>query len=128
MAKKIIYQKYIELEKKDSKEKGEKYKMAIYINGRFLTKKLTGIQRYAMEVLKEIDNLETNEEIILLQPKGSLYDFDFKNIKIKQLNFLQGNLWEQISIPFYLFNKKKTKLISLFNSAPILHPRICSIT
>ncbi len=102
--------------------------MAIYINGRFLTKKLTGIQRYAMEVLKQLDSLETNEEIVLLQPKGSLYEFDFKRVKIKQLNFLQGNLWEQISIPLYLLNKKKAKLVNLFNSAPILHPRIYCFT
>lgn len=96
--------------------------MAIYINGRFLTKKLTGIQRYAMEVIKEIDKEEIEEEIILLIPKNIIYDLNFKNIRVKELTFLNGNLWEQITVPLYLAFKKKAKLINLFNSAPILRP------
>lgn len=96
--------------------------MSIYINGRFLTKKITGIQRYAMEVIKKIDEQEINEEVILLVPKNIIYDLNFKNIKIKELTFLNGNLWEQITIPFYLFSKKNAKLLNLFNSAPILFP------
>lgn len=96
--------------------------MAIYINGRFLTKKLTGIQRYSMEVLKALDELQTKEEIILLYPRNIIYDLNFKKIKKVELKFLNGNLWEQITIPFYLFWKKNVKLISMFNSAPILRP------
>lgn len=96
--------------------------MPIYINGRFLTKKLTGIQRYAMEVLKELDKIETDEKIILLQPKEILYDLNLKNIEIKKIGHLTDNLWEQISVPLYLFGKKNVKLLNLFNSAPILYP------
>jgi len=30
-------------------------KMKIYINGRFLTQKVTGVQRYAFQLLEELD-------------------------------------------------------------------------
>ena len=31
--------------------------MNIYINGRFLTQRITGVQRYAVEVVKAMDNM-----------------------------------------------------------------------
>ena len=96
--------------------------MAIYINGRFLEKNLTGIQRYAMEVTKQLDKMNISEEIYLLKPKKCKYDLNFKNIKIIELNFLNDNLWEQITVPLYLLFKRKSKLLNMCNSAPVLKP------
>ena len=48
----------------------------IYINGRFLTQKTTGVQRVAEEIVKEIDNLLEDKELskefnfIILTPKN----------------------------------------------------------
>lgn len=96
--------------------------MAIYINGRFLEKNLTGIQRYAMEVTKQLDKMNISEEIYLLKPKKCKYDLHFKHIKIIELNFLNDNLWEQITVPFYLLFKRNSKLLNMCNSAPVLKP------
>lgn len=96
--------------------------MAIYINGRFLEKNLTGIQRYAMEVTKQLDALNCKEDIILLVSKKCKYNLNFKNIKVQHLNFLTDNLWEQITMPLYLLFKRKSKLLNMCNSAPVLKP------
>lgn len=37
--------------------------MKIIINGRFLTQKMTGVQRYTYQLLKEINQLIDKEEI-----------------------------------------------------------------
>ena len=43
----------------------------IYINGRFLTQKITGVQRYAIEVVKQLDK-EKNIKIVLLCPNDEI--------------------------------------------------------
>ena len=35
----------------------------VIINGRFLTQKITGVQRYAKEIVLELDNLIKKDEI-----------------------------------------------------------------
>jgi glycosyltransferase involved in cell wall biosynthesis len=98
--------------------------MKILINGRFLTQKVTGVQRTAYEILKQLDILlekpENNDvSFEILTP----YNFNekdiiinLKNIKIKKLSRLNGHLWEQFVLPFYSFNHK---LINFCNTAPL---------
>uniref|UniRef100_UPI003FF08306 hypothetical protein n=1 Tax=Megamonas funiformis TaxID=437897 RepID=UPI003FF08306 len=60
----------------------------IYINGRFLSQKITGVQRYAEEITKSLDNLlnEKKEyEYIILVPKNVIRNLSLKNIKIKEV-------------------------------------------
>ncbi|PES17449.1 glycosyltransferase family 4 protein [Bacillus cereus] len=92
--------------------------MKIYINGRFLTQKVTGVQRVAHEIVKQLDNLEASMEIILLVPRNTLQDIevDFQNIKIKEIGFLKGHLWEQLELPLYTLNNL---LINFCNTAPL---------
>lgn len=97
--------------------------MTIYINGRFLTQKITGVQRYAIEVVKEIDKLNLQDEIIILHPKNIINKLELKNIKLKQIGNITGHLWEQTTLPIYIMKKnKKAKLINFCNTAPVLFP------
>jgi glycosyltransferase involved in cell wall biosynthesis len=84
----------------------------IYLNGRFLTQSLTGVQRHALELVKGIDRLIDSGEIdlnefhfILIHPKGIKYKPNLKHIIILEKGILTGNLWEQIELPIYTFNK-----------------------
>lgn len=92
----------------------------IYINGRFLTQKITGVQRVAHETLKALDNIidkyKDDIRIIVIIPKGSIRNYSFKNIEIKNINFLSGHLWEQITLPFITRNKL---LLNFCNTAPL---------
>ena len=77
----------------------------IYINGRFLTQNITGVQRYAVEIVKALDKylsdnkLSDEYEFEIVCPKNIKQKLILKNIKIKQIGKLKGHLWEQIELP-----------------------------
>ncbi|WP_117017282.1 glycosyltransferase family 4 protein [Aeribacillus pallidus] len=97
--------------------------MNLFINGRFLTQPITGVQRYALETLKEMDRLVEHSillkdiKITLLCPKKTISYQDFKNIKIKKVGYFTGHLWEQLVLPFY---SRKGLLVNLCNTGPLV--------
>ena len=122
---KITY-KYIENIFTNNKKKNEE-NQTIYINGRFLTQKITGVQRYAIEVTKQLEKQNSDEyKFIILAPKKNIIqNIELKNIQIKKIGKFKGYLWEQLSLPLYiLLHNKKAKLLNMCNVAPILYPRI----
>jgi glycosyltransferase involved in cell wall biosynthesis len=95
----------------------------IVVNGRFLTQRVTGVQRYAMEIVRELDKLcdNTDAEIRLAVPKNTVNELDLKNIKTVTFGRLTGEFWEQISYPMYLF-KEGAEGLCLANVVPLLKP------
>ena len=95
----------------------------IYINGRFLTQNITGVQRYAIEIVKALDKclndnkLDDKYKVELVCPKNIRQKLDLKNIKIKKIGILNGHLWEQIELPLYVKNKF---LFNFCNCAPLV--------
>lgn len=102
-------------------------KQTIYINGRFLTQKITGVQRYAIEVVKQLDKEENINFIILCPNEEIQNNIELQNIKIKKIGKLKGQAWEQISLPLYIIKNGRKKLLSLCNLAPILYPGYITI-
>lgn len=77
----------------------------VFINGRFLGQRLTGIQRYARETLLALDELldaqprqERDPAVILLVPRGTEVP-GLKFIRSEELGPLDGHAWEQVSLP-----------------------------
>lgn len=93
----------------------------VYINGRFLTQKTTGVQRVAEETLKELDKmLESYQEklkLVILIPKNSIKNIEFKNIEIQRTGYLSGHMWEQVSL---LLKAKGKLLLNFCNTGPVL--------
>ncbi|WP_304152545.1 glycosyltransferase family 1 protein [Megamonas hypermegale] len=95
----------------------------IYINGRFLTQNITGVQRYAVEMVKALDrHLDTDElsskyKFEIVCPKNIKQKIELNNIKIKQIGILKGHLWEQIELPLYA---KSNFLFNFCNCAPLI--------
>lgn len=92
----------------------------IYINGRFLTQKITGVQRYAEEIVKMLDsqiNGKKNYKWILLVPKNIIRNLKLEYIEVKKVGYLKGHLWEQIELPLY---SKDGILLNFCGCAPIL--------
>jgi len=93
----------------------------IYINARFLTQKLTGVQRFAYEISKNLSVI-LKDRIVLIVPKSSkilsCYKRDFI---IKRVGVNKGHIWEQIDLFIFLKNKKNPLLLNLTNSGPILY-------
>ncbi|MCB9360312.1 MAG: glycosyltransferase family 4 protein [Flavobacteriales bacterium] len=90
--------------------------MKIYINGRFLTQRPTGVQFYAQEFCKEIESVIDFE---ILVPKKQEIVNQSLNHKIKKVGNLKGYLWEQISLPNFIKKEPNSILINLCNLAPI---------
>lgn len=92
----------------------------IYINGRFLTQSVTGVQRYAIELINALDLLIGNHKkysFCLLVPNNiKNSNFNMKNIPVKRVGYLTGHLWEQLELPYY---SQGGVLINLCNAAPL---------
>ena len=89
--------------------------MKIIINGRFLTQNITGVQRFAHEIVKELDKIVKKDKIMILTPKNILFkNLRYENIEIRKVGILKGHLWEQLELPYYTW-KNKGKLLSLCN-------------
>lgn len=105
--------------------------MKILINGKFLSQRITGVQRVAHELVSELDKqleLEKNKnlKVYILTPKKIKYEKQYKNIKIKRIGIFNGILWEQMILPIYSFIMRG-KIVNLCNSAPIIKPDILLI-
>ncbi len=75
---------------------------SIFINGRFLTHTLTGVQRYTHELLRAFDTLNPNVELICLAPPEDFPRPMWKNIALKIIGKNRGNVWEQLDLPLWL--------------------------
>lgn len=97
------------------------------INGRFLTQGITGVQRFAHEIIRELDSIVKPGEYKILAPRNIIYkELNYKNIDIEICGNLVGHLWEQLELPFYV-RKNKAQLLNLCNTAPIMNPGIVTI-
>lgn len=98
----------------------------IVINGRFLGKQVTGVQRFAREIVAELDKIVKPGQFEIAIPPDVFAEIPLKNIKIVHIGKLKNRFWEHISFPLYALKKKKIPL-NLCNVAPILKPGIATI-
>ena len=90
----------------------------LFINGRFLTQPVTGVQRYARELLRGMDALLAQGDfprIVCLTPRTAFAPPGWERIEICRVGINKGNLWEQIDLPFYA---RGGLLFSPTNSGP----------
>ena len=95
--------------------------MKIYINGRYLTQELTGVQRFSYEITNELVKNSIYDVIVLIPKKQKIKSNYRINFKIEYVGFLKGHLWEQISLPLFLLKRNKSLLLNFSNSAPIFY-------
>lgn len=109
----------------------EKYNL-IFINGKFLEQKLTGVQRFAYETVKSIDEListspdyaDLKDKVFLCIPSDvdeSKLSF-LKNIKIRKAEKRTGIFWEQTSFAKDI-RKNKALGLHLCNTVPFLEKK-----
>jgi glycosyltransferase involved in cell wall biosynthesis len=102
---------------------------ALAINGRFLAQPISGVQRYARELIHALDGVLMHAEhgarpsvTIWVPPNvpAEAMPAALQVLRIKQAGRLRGHLWEQFELPRAAGD---ALLVSLTNSAPLLHPR-----
>lgn len=89
----------------------------VYVNGKFLSQKLSGVQRYAAEICKELDSP--------LKVACAQDNFNDTIYHLPQKLELVGNsagiLWEQYSLPKFLNRKDNPLLLNFCNVAPLFY-------
>ncbi|MDM8271580.1 glycosyltransferase family 4 protein [Thermophilibacter provencensis] len=95
--------------------------MRYAINGKFLSESITGMQRYAREVLCQLDTLCSPGELILVVPQDAKDIPQLNNIEVVQLRGRGGIPWEQLTLPLWL-RRHKLPCVNMLSVVPILYP------
>lgn len=91
------------------------------INGRFLGRRVSGVQRFAREVLLAASETETwTRKTTILTPKAPKSADVFAGMAIRQCGSMTGHMWEQLVLPLAA---KDSLLVNLCNSAPLSRRR-----
>jgi len=104
-------------------EAGESFMKRIAINGRFLSQPVTGVQRYAHELLRELDRLLTSlpagtAPVEVLVPRNAREYPSYKSLIVKEVGRLTGQAWEQLELPLHCCGEL---LFTPCGGAPLLH-------
>lgn len=96
----------------------------IYFNGKSFAQSLTGVQRYAIQILQALDAIldsgdwQANDRLTLLVPDVVIQPLpEFKHIEIQKIASGSLHFWEQVRLPLAT---RGSTLISLGGSAPLL--------
>ena len=100
----------------------------IIINGRFLLHRVTGVERFAGELIAGLDEFAKKGEMELAVPPGVAKEAlpACRNIRVVQVGKLRDRLWEHVSFPMYV-KKRKGISLNLCNTAPLPEPGIVCI-
>jgi glycosyltransferase involved in cell wall biosynthesis len=92
------------------------------VNGRFLTQPVSGVQRYAREIVETLDRLiaqghplSRDLTVELLAPSGPVAPIALSSIKLRQTGKRGGHGWEQLVLPV----AARGGLLSLGNTGPV---------
>jgi glycosyltransferase involved in cell wall biosynthesis len=100
----------------------------VFINGRYLTQSITGVQRCAAETVRALDQLIVEGEypadswnFTLLVPPSAPHPA-LRGIAVRAVGRGGGQWWEQLELPIHA---RTGLLVSLANAAPIAAERQC---
>lgn len=88
------------------------------INGRFFAQRVSGIQRYSIELLAALDEIIAPGKVEVVVPPGTVTPV-YKNIAVVHCGALRGFLWEQLDYPRYLKANHRRGLCTC-NTMPLL--------
>jgi len=92
----------------------------LIVNARFLTQQITGVQRFAIEIAKELKK-NYDKQIRFVVPNNILLHDLAHELGAKVIGINKGHLWEQIDLPLYLIANGSPLLLNLANTAPLLY-------
>jgi glycosyltransferase involved in cell wall biosynthesis len=96
------------------------------VNGRFLTQRMTGVQRYAHEIVTALDEILSSRDdaarlpgFQLVLPPGVAAKPSLAKIGTRRTGFGAGHVWDQFVLPLYA----RSGILSLGNFGPMLARR-----
>lgn len=94
--------------------------MRFAFNGRFLTKKMTGQERFAFEIISHLDKICERGEFCVVTSELAKDLPCWENIEIIQTGRLKREAWEQFCLGPYL-RKHHLKCVNLTTTFPLFH-------
>ena len=89
----------------------------IIVNARFLARRITGLERYAIEMSRQLKQLRPGLRFVA--PRNVLDKTLAAELGVEHFGRMTGHLWEQIELPMFLRRKGNPLLLSLVNTGPI---------
>jgi glycosyltransferase involved in cell wall biosynthesis len=97
----------------------------ILINGYFFCRKLTGIERYALEITRRLDALSQYHEIAIIIPSNAPDIPRYKNIEIILYKKVQPHLyWQMITLQSFLITHRQYMILDFGNTGLPFSPGI----
>ncbi len=93
--------------------------MKIFINARFLTQPISGVQRYGIECSRQI--LKIHTDVVFLAPADIIHHDLAQEFNVKIIGTYKGHNWEQIDLPLYLEQLGSPPLLCMGNAAPVAY-------
>lgn len=90
-----------------------------YVNARFLTQAMTGVQRYSLEVSLQLR--KQMPEIKFVAPHNIVQHEVAEVLGVERVGKRSGHAWEQLELPAFLRSKGSPLLVNLANTAPLLY-------
>jgi glycosyltransferase involved in cell wall biosynthesis len=89
----------------------------IFVNARFVTQPLSGVQRYAFEICRHLKQL--SDQIVFLCPRNIRQHQWAEQLGVKVIGWCRGHVWEQIDLPVFLATQPHAVLFSPCNTGPL---------
>ncbi|GMO34159.1 MAG: glycosyltransferase [Termitinemataceae bacterium] len=98
----------------------------ILINGCFLCRQLTGIERYAYEITTRLDNLISHHEVAIIFPANTINIPNYKNLEviIHKKKIYSTFYWQHITLQSFLLKHKQYMVLDFSNTALPFAPGI----
>jgi len=104
----------------------KKRKKIVLINGDFLCRRLTGIERYAYEITMRLDKICKPNEIAIIVPNNTKNIPSFSNLKlIRHKKNIKSHLWWQmITLQWFLITHRQYTVLEFGNTCLPFAPGI----
>jgi glycosyltransferase involved in cell wall biosynthesis len=91
----------------------------VWVNARFLTQQISGVQKFAIELSRELKLLYPNLRFVA--PADIIHEDIANELDLVTTGKRKGQLWEQLDLPKFLKKKNSPLLLNFCNSAPLLY-------
>lgn len=99
----------------------------LFVNARFLTQHITGVQRYAIEISKQL-KFKLRDGVVFLSPKNIIHNEIARELGARTIGENSGHIWEQLDLPVYIKREGGSLLLNLANTAPVFYKnKICVV-
>lgn len=102
-------------------------KSSIIINGQFTARRVTGQERFAHEIILELDKICKKGQYTLVVPKNASKIPHLNNIPVIKFGKAKGSLWEQTFFALYMITHPRCISLNLLTIMPICKPGIICI-